>query len=105
MELKLSAQETKIRAVESKLSHLETKLQAVATTSDTLTKNIESLKTSDRHQETRIKDNIQGLKAISTRGIWCGHQHTWNTTGTISYGRQTFSSTNMAGITKTPLNI
>ena len=62
------------------------------------TAQIASLASSDQHQALM-------MGALGIRGTWCSHiTGPWDTVGTITYDRLTFSDTNM-NITSTPLDI
>ena len=71
----------------------------------TVAEDVNNLKASDEQQETRIEDNIKILDSLKTRGTWCGYQNGWDTVGTITYDRLTFSDTNINNGTPTPLDI
>ena len=46
----------------------------------------------------------EDVASLATRGTWCATKDTWNTVGTISCDRLTFSDSNI-NITETPLDI
>ena len=76
-----------------------------------LSKQIESLGTrgswfEEMNDLKKEKEELaEQIGSLSIRGSWCGYQDVWNSKGTVTYDRLTFSNSNNMEITGTPLDI
>ena len=52
-----------------------------------------------------VERNSADITTLTTVGYWCGEQSSWDTVGTITYDRLSFSNSNNMEITSTPLDI
>ena len=52
-----------------------------------------------------VERNSADITTLATMGAWCGEKYIWETVGTITYDRITYSDSNNMDITGTPLDI
>ena len=52
-----------------------------------------------------VERNSADITTLATFGTWCGVQNDWDTVGTITYERITFSASNNMNLAATPLDL